>query len=197
MAIAIDTRAFEPPPWDAALDPQEYIEAIPREATVKGMFLQKIVDEATKAGIDPPQRGPYRAFRDYPLREALDLEIAVVPQMFPEVSLREGMRRLGWTAYPTLLDSMIGRVIFGVLGEDLPAIFKAAAKGYRVSVSIGRAHVIEVGTKHAVVRLEEVYNFPDCYQVGVFEGVFRHYQRTGTVECHAKGKFDIDILARW
>jgi uncharacterized protein (TIGR02265 family) len=194
---SVEFSEFAVPDWDAVLDPEEYARAVPAHATVKGMFMQKILDEAGHRGVALPDHGPYRAFKDYPLQKLLDLEVDVAPRLFPDVSLREGLRRLGWTAYPTLLDSVIGRIIFGVLGRDLPAIFRTTAKGYKVSLNIGSADVIEVGDNHAVIRLREMYNFADAYQVGVFEGVFRYYDRPGEVRLRRVTAFDIDILAVW
>jgi uncharacterized protein (TIGR02265 family) len=193
----LEFSEFTVPDWDAPLDPEEHARTVPTHATVKGMFMQKILDEAGHRGVAVPDHGPYRAFKDYPLRKLLDLEVDVAPRLFPDVSLREGLRRLGWTAYPALLDSVIGRVIFGVLGRDLPAIFRTTTKGYKVSLSVGSADVIEVGDSHAVIRLREMYNFADAYQVGVFEGVFRHYDRPGEVRLRRVTAFDVDILAVW
>jgi uncharacterized protein (TIGR02265 family) len=197
VAADIDRSVFVVPDWDAPLNVDASLRAVPDGATVKGMFLQRLLDDAAAKGVAPAGRGPYRAFKDYPLRELLEIEVELAPRLFPAVALREGLRRLGWTAYPTLVSSLIGRIIFGVLGDDLPAIFRTAMKGYKVSISVGSASVIEVGSNHAVIRLQEMYNFADSYQVGVFEGVFRHYDRSGKVKCHRTGEFDLDILAMW
>jgi hypothetical protein len=62
----------------------------------------------------------------------------------------------GLSRPPTSTASKGGPSILGVLGRDLPAIFRTTAKGYGVSLGIGSADVIEVVDSHAVIRLREM-----------------------------------------
>ena len=195
----IDKDEFVFPSYGGPLDSAMYVSSVPPHAMVKGMFINSVLEHAREHGVSVPGRGPYRSFKDYPLREALEIQLEVVERLYADRPVREGLRDLGRLAYPTLAHSMIGRVVFGPLGDNLPALFKIAAKGYALSQTVGRAEVLEVHHDSAVVRLTEMYDFPDCYQVGVFEGVLRHHKHRGDVKIRVvpDDPFTLDMWIRW
>lgn len=168
---------FVAPDWNAPLDPQVYIERAAPLATAKGMFFAMVQRELKKAGklsrvssAEPI----FRAFKDYPYVDLLKLEVEACEALFPKVSLREGLRRLGHCVFPMFLEHMIGRVLFGVVGRDPQQLLRLAAKGYAVAASHGTAKALEVNGTSGVLRLENVYNFPTAFHVGVVEGTLKH-----------------------
>lgn len=184
--------------WDASLDADEYLQTTPSHITVKGMFIQSLVDAVTSAGMSLEGRSRYSAFKDYPLTELMEVEVAAAGRLFPEVPLRRALRRFGWSAFPTLMSSMIGRVIFAPVGNNLRAAIKLAARGYRVSISHAKVSVEDHDDAQSVyVRLGDVFNFADSYQVGVFEGAVRHYGREPSVTIRRRSRADVDLLVRW
>lgn len=189
---------FEVPDWNAPVDVDAQLEQTPSDVVVKGMYFEGLLREAAKRDVEAaPGHPKYRAFKDYPLRELMKLELDLVPKFFPEASLREGLRRLGWLAYPILIDSMIGKIIFGVLGDDIAKVFKVSAKGYAVSINRGRAVVLDSGPDFARIHLTEMYNFPDCYQLGVFEGALRYYGREGEIVVRTMSDIEVELFVRW
>lgn len=184
--------------WDASLDADEYLQATPSHITVKGMFIQSLLDAVTAAGMSLEGRSRYSAFKDYPLTELMEVEVAAAGRLFPELPLRRALRRFGWSAFPTLMSSMIGRVIFAPVGNNLRAAIKLAARGYRVSISHAKVSVEDRDDPQSVyVQLGDMYNFADSYQVGVFEGAAHHYEREPTVTVHRRSRVDVDLLVRW
>ncbi len=125
------------------------------------------------------------------------LQVEAAPILFPDCSIREGLRRIGWSAYSILLDSHIGRVIFGVLGGNLRRIFALTSRGYGVSLTRGKAEVLRSGANFVSLRLTQIHNFVDSYQVDVMEGVLRHNQRSGQVFVRRHAPLDVELFVHW
>jgi len=189
---------YEPIDWDAPLVADEYLRATPQNITVKGMFIQSIVDAVTAAGMSLEGRARYSSFKDYPLTELMEVEVAAAERLFPELPLRRALRRFGWTAFPTLMSSMIGKVIFAPVGKNLRAAIKLAARGYRVSISHARVAVVDDPDPETLhVQLADLYNFADSYQVGVFEGAVKHFGREPSISIRRRSAADVDLLVQW
>lgn len=197
-ALDHDLEAFESIDWRAPLDADAVLEGVPPGVTVKGMFIARLVRDAERAGVSLEGTGTYRSFKDYPLRELMDIELAIAREMFAEIPLREALRRLGRTAFPTLMESLIGRVIFAPAGRDLGRVIRLASKGYKVSISDANVSVVDIGEPHGViVRLSRLYNFAGSFQVGVFEGAVEYYDCTPNIRIRDRGVHDVDLLVRW
>ena len=65
---------------------------------------------------------------------------------------------------------MIGKVMFGVLGNDIGAVLRVSPGAYEAVLSHGRAELVDSGPRHARVRLSNVATFLDSYHVGVLRG---------------------------
>jgi uncharacterized protein (TIGR02265 family) len=177
MAVAIDMREeFVTPDFSKPLHLGAYLARVPAEATCKGMFFDDIIKAVTKAS---PQAGAelvphvarrYVPFRDYPLREHMELTARAVQLLYPALPQREGLRRLGWLAFPAFTESLVGRIIFGILGNDLDKVFELGPRSFSVSLSHGRATAYRIGEAHWQYVFTEVYGFLDAYYVGVLEG---------------------------
>jgi uncharacterized protein (TIGR02265 family) len=188
---------FSAPDFHIPIGSADAAVSIPEGATVKGFFFQRAQKELEQRGLPFDGTRRYTVFKDYPLAEYRDLLLLAAGKLHPQVPQREGLRRLGQLAYPTLADTMIGRVIFGVLGNDLTSVMKAAAKGYKVSMSPGSAEVLDVGARHAHVRLDDVYVFLDSYQVGVFEGAITACGRVGEVGLRRHSPITAELYCQW
>ena len=54
------------------------------------------------------------------------------------------------------------------------------------------------GAKHrAVVALRDLWNFPDSYQVGVFEGAMETFGLRGDIRVRVHSLADVDLLITW
>ncbi len=195
----LDYDAFRPVDWTKPLDPEAYYELMPAGATAKGMFFELVLDELDRHGLrgslpfEPPA---YRGFKDYPYRDLLTLEVAAAQLLHPKVSLREGLRRLGRLSFPMFCESMIGRVVFGVLGAEPGRVLRLAAKGYGIAANTGRAVPLDVGEHSGVLRLQTIYNFPSAYHVGLVEGALEMYDRNAQITVVEHSLVYIDMRAQ-
>ncbi|MFW6067924.1 MAG: DUF2378 family protein [Myxococcota bacterium] len=195
---------FVRPDFSGDLDPQPYLERVPPDALCKGMFFHDVMKAARRISPEAerdllPQMGRrrYVAFKDYPLREHMELTARMVRRLYPSLPTREGMRRLGWLAYPTFAESMVGRVVFGVLGKDLDRIYEVGPRAFEVSLTRGRAVARRMGTAHWRYELEDIFGYLDTYYVGVMEGPIRHNGHVPDVRIHLTSPSDGVMDIRW
>jgi len=167
-------------------------------ATAKGFYFNALLRELSEQGHHLEEFGPYRDFSDYPITAALDLSLATVQRLYPTEHVREGIRRVAWSMFPTLLGTMVGRVVFGALGNDIMAVMRHANRGFEISLNMGRLEpkLIEPGLFELSVTNFQL--LPDCFLVGVFEGSFAHYGHESEVLIRpGANPKDMDYLVRW
>lgn len=164
----VDPTLLPPIDVDAAM------RAIPPDATIKGMFIQGLLDiarvhdaNAFDARADVARRRV--AFKDYPLADFATVAVMVARIVHPHLDLRAALREVGRSTYRTFLASLTGRVVFGVLRGDLRAMIATTTKAYSLTQSHGRAFVTESSASHCVLRYERLYQFLDALEVGVVE----------------------------
>jgi uncharacterized protein (TIGR02265 family) len=190
-------RGFVTPDDAAPFDPLPNILGVPGEHGIRGLYFNSMIDEANIKGVAISADRSYIDFKHYPVREHLELMIEVARQCHPGSSLRGAVRRMGRTAYPVFAASLVGRVMSGVLGNDLARIMKIASKGYECSLSHAHASVVASNPHSARVRLENNYAFIDAYQVGVFEGALEACNREGEVYVRQDSVSEGEIFVRW
>lgn len=117
----------------APLDTAALIAEVPAHCTTKGMFFEQIARPARSCGVDCQAR--YVAFRDYPLRDYMRLIADYGAARHPGMPVREALRRVGWEAFPTLMSSVAGRVIFAFAGRDVRSALRLAPDAYKHSLS--------------------------------------------------------------
>jgi uncharacterized protein (TIGR02265 family) len=167
-------------------------------ATVKGFYLRALVRELASNGHHLTTHQSYREFSDYPVAAAHELLNECAERLYPQERKHEALRRVGWIIYPTLLSTMVGRVIFGSLGNDFPAVLRVASRGFEVSLSQGRYEAVHVGSNEARVQVRDFPLFPESFLVGVFEGALAHYGFVeGKVEVRVLSSMDVDLQLSW
>ncbi len=171
---------FVPPDFAADLDVEACIARCPASATAKGMFLSGAAEMGRRAAPSRQEeifsglvRQRWTPFLDYSLRDNMRIMVNVTRLRWPRETVREGLRRVGWTAYPTFAESMAGRVILGVVNKDLEAKFSVVTRGFSLSVSHARVTPRRIGDRHWQLEYVDVYCFLDSYHVGILEGVVR------------------------
>jgi len=194
--LPIDRAAFLDPSMTGPLDVDAYLRLVQPGATVKGMQFQGLLDECARRGRAIPGRR-YVAFRDYPGAELVELLAMCAERLYPDQAPREGLRRLGHIAYPTLKRSLLGKIVFGALGNDIRGLLKLVTKGYQLSGSTGRAEVLEYGDAEAIVRLEDIYTFIDAWHVGIIEGAAATYAKDPVVKMKRLTPTSADFWVRW
>lgn len=189
-------EGFAAPRFDAPLDLGRALELCPESTSVKGMFVDAVQKSVRALSATPVFDVRVVPFKDYPMRRHMELLAQWAKLAHPSETLREGLRRVGRSAYPDLTTSLVGKVIFGVLGRDLAAITKLVAKGYAISGSPQRATLVEHSPNHAQVRLDDVH-FVDSYQVGVFEGAAVACGVESTVLYRPISETSCEMIMRW
>jgi uncharacterized protein (TIGR02265 family) len=177
---------------------EAWINETPSEATVKGMYVESLFSMLKRRGAVVPTDKRYLSFRDYPLSELMRLMIDAVGVLYPDISPREGMVALGRLAFPTLVSTTVGKVIFSIAGSSWVRALNLVTKAYEVSIKPGTASVEDLTDTSARVELREIWNFGNSYQVGVFEGAMEHFGVRGSVEAVRVGRrCDVDLIMRW
>lgn len=183
--------------WSAPLDGSAVHAAIPADAFSKGFLLAGIVKGCERRGKKLDVGKSYVAFKDYPTAEYAEICERAARLLWPEESPREGLRRVGHMAYPDLAGTLIGRVVFGVLGKDIRAITRIVDKAYSISGTRGKATVLQLGDDSSVVRLEEAFVYVDCLQIGAFEGALMACDLDGEIKLKRLGPASADLYTRW
>jgi uncharacterized protein (TIGR02265 family) len=162
-----------------------------------GVFIGAIAAEASARGLTLPSARPrYTPFQLYPMREHCTLMVEFCRLGFPTVPLRQALRRLGRAAPKALIESNIGRVVFGT-AEGPAEVLRAMAKSYQLHMRPCTVEVEASGTQSAIVHMTDVYNFLDSHNVGVFEGVLRFARVEGTIRIRSYSRTAADLHCDW
>jgi uncharacterized protein (TIGR02265 family) len=191
-----DLEGFIAPPWDAPIDVEAYVACAPRRATVKGMFFRSVL-EATRAHAAALEAERYTAFKDYPLTDYIRLLDRCAGAAFRTVPRREGLRRLGWEAFPTFASSVVGKVILSLSTDDFQLALRSVSKVYGVIGNVGGATAEVLSDGRALVALRSIQTFADSYHVGVFEGAMKSFGVEGKVQVRSHKLEDHDLLLEW
>jgi len=175
------------------MDLAERVRIVPPEATVKGMFMEAPISIAMARSGQRPGRREYIPFKDYPVSEHNQLLLACAMAAYPDVPIREGLRRLGRDALRTFLESLAGRVVFAAAGRNFDAALGLVARSYGITGPVGTATVVERTPEAAVIELRQIYNFADCYHVGVFEAALDHFRQPGEILIRVRSICDVDV----
>ena len=182
----------------APLDVDAYLAHCPAEATVKGMILTGVLKKLEKRGVKVPAHfGPFQPFKTYPLRDHMRLTVEAAQLAFPTLPVREALRQLGNTTYPEVLETLIGKVVFGALGKDPGAILKLSAKAYAIVGSQAQVRVLDSGKNFVHNHVKGAYGFLDSFHVGVAEGVFIACGRPGEVFQKALSLSEAETYMEW
>jgi uncharacterized protein (TIGR02265 family) len=173
------------------------IAKIPQAATISGMFLMPMAEEAERRGRPLPSARPrYTRFNFYPLREHVQLMFEAAAALFPDVPPRKAMRKLGRGAAPALLQSMLGRVVLATAVSPLDAL-EAMAKAYGINLRPGDAKVVEHAPGAAILELREIHYLLDSNHVGAMEGLLRPLGLKPEVRIHELGPGHAELLVTW
>lgn len=187
---------FRHPDMSGSLDLTTIEAAIPQDAMTRGMFFADIADALRKRGLPPPEK-PYNAFGNYAQRDFILFAGTAARTIHPDCTQREALRRLGQSAYPTFKQNILGKVMFGVLGNDVGAIMKLVPKGYAATLTHGRAEYVEGGPGFAHIKLTDIHTFLDSYQVGLFEGTLLACEKRGSVKVRYSSPTSGEFYVEW
>jgi len=190
---ATDFRALD---LHAPLDAAAQIADTPPDKAAKGMFLEQLAHSARKLGV--PCETRYVPFRDYPLRDFMQLQAEYARALYPRLPARDAFRRVGWEAFSTLISSVAGRVLYSFAsGGGVQGALRLAPQAYKQTLTHCSV-TVRLCTPHQVVlEYRDVWNFADCYHVGVVEGACRAFGAEPRVRARVLSRCDVDLLIRW
>lgn len=199
-AAAPSSADFHEVDWDAPIDLQAHLQATPAELSIKGMSFNAVLDAVERQGRQPLDMQRVPGFRDQPLRDLIELLVRATAVAYPDVSARRALRAIGRDHFRGLLDNMIFRVIFagvgGTLGVD--RAIRLAPKAYNVAAAHERVAVLEHGEGRVVLSYDEVWTFPECFQVGLIEGALEVLGATPRgVRVRRRGYAAADLEISW
>ncbi|HMA94368.1 MAG TPA: DUF2378 family protein, partial [Polyangiaceae bacterium] len=139
----------------------------------------------------------YVPFRDYPLIEQVRLIPEIAGVLYPDLSLREGILRLGRTVCPSFSASLLGKVLFSAVGNDVTMLIRAGSKSYTLSSNVGRFEVLELRDNFARVSLRDMFNFVDCYQVGILEGALMMLGKQPQIQIRLDSLTSLEAELNW
>ena len=187
---------FEVPSWSAPLDAEACIRRTPEDIGVRGLFFQLLVNEAAAAG-KAAGMAQYSSFVHYPMREYMRVAVDVAGVLFGDVPLRAALRDLGSRIYPAFKRNMAGAALFAAAGNDFSKVADLAGRAYSISITRGGVSTKLLGNKRVLVQLRGIYNFPDCLQVGVWEGALAACHCSGQVALRSLSECDVDFEIAW
>lgn len=188
---------FKEPNWNAPIDFEARLSATPAGAKVRGMFLQLLVQSLEPEGAAKAAARRYVAFKNYPMREYIELLALSCSATSSRVSPAERVRRLGWKVYPNYATTLTGMAIFAVAGHDFRRVVELCPMAYRVASEEAKVTIRTLEEGHAVVELRNLWNLPDFHQVGIFEGAMRVCDVRGTVRVSTFSFGDVDFDVSW
>ena len=161
---------FVEPPWAAPLDAAGVLSRIPPSATIAGMFFLALVEGAQRRQVQLPfPRDRYLPFGFYPISEFAPLLVTAAERFYPQLPLRQGLRRIGTSGPVAFLGSTLGKVTLGA-SEGAQAMVAAIAKTYAINVKPSRCDITVTNERSMILSMASVPYFLDSHHVGVFEG---------------------------
>ncbi len=170
--------------------------------TIKGLFLARHVRALGCSWADvaptleaPPPDGNYHLFEDYPQADHARLAIVVARRQFPNMSLREGLRRLERATAQVFVETSFGRLLFGLVSSPAMAL-RLLPAAYQLAQHGGSVRAIE---RRRSVRLELRGFAPwiDCSLVGTIEGAVVLFGRRPQIDVDMLSDTDADYEVEW
>jgi uncharacterized protein (TIGR02265 family) len=194
--------SFLEPDWNAPIDTDAHLRAIPASAVIKGMYPAAIAAEAKRRNLTLPHAGDkYLPFLDYSMRDHVALLIAGSRAFFPDLPPRQALRKVGRAAINVFLGSTLGKAVLGGLTqpETTEQALASMARAYTTALGKPTPHV-EVKTVNetsCVVKLSDFWLFIDCHQIGILEGVCRACGVRGEMRVAMESRSKGEIECRW
>jgi uncharacterized protein (TIGR02265 family) len=193
------------PTFDAPLDVERIVQQVPQTALIKGFFIDSFEKLILKERPDLKgklyeglERKSYNPLKSYWRGEIMRAEAQFARLAFPDVPLREAMRRSCHLIYPSFLSSLVGRVVLVALyARDVDAVLKVGPKMYSSMTNFGKIDADRVGDRHWRYHYVDYYSWIDCGDVGVIEGLLMHYGHDPKLTIATDGPFEMWMDIQW
>ena len=143
-------------------------------------------------------RQKYKPFVSYKRSEAMRVEAHLAQLLYPDLPLREGLRRVCHRIYPQFLSSLLGRIVLVALfSGDVDAVLGAGPKMMAAVTSFGKVDARRVGERHWLYHYRDYYSWLDSGDVGIIEGLLRHYNVEPELTIAMPSTFEMWLDIRW
>ena len=172
---------------DIIFDAEQRALKIPRDATIKGIFLLPLVEglgedlaKVWPTLKSPPKGGKYLSFHDYSQADCARLAFALARKTWPNLPHIEACRRMGRKDIQNFRNSTLGRVTLSLLGDPESTLMKLPDV-YRMILNGGG---VRAERRNGGVRLyyEGIGGTLDNLQIGTVEGIVMNYGKDPMIE---------------
>ncbi len=189
-------------PWldEPSLMLAERIAQAPEDGLVKGWLCQSVVENARRFGVELALERRYLGFKDYPVKEYLELLGQAACLVRPEEPPRATLRVLGHGVYASFAQSLFGKVLIAGLGkgrEGAQTGLLLVAQVYKMTSNHAVADVEKPSRDVTVIKLSDVWSFPDAYHVGIFEGAARGFGGKVSVVVESRSLSEARLTFSW
>jgi uncharacterized protein (TIGR02265 family) len=156
-----------------------------------------MVESARRKGVSLPNaRAKYHPFADVPITEYLPLLLAAAEWMFPGMSQREALRKVGRASFNAVEKSMLGRILLtGLL--DLRSNLAIMGKVMTLAVAPSHLEVVELGERRTILHFSDWYVFLDSHLVGALEKVASASKLRVEVRVSLMTPYEGDVEMTW
>lgn len=192
-------RADEP--MAGTFEVEEVLRVVPPGNLVKGMFFsrhaERLGDDFSAVQprlADPPTRGRYLAFRDYPQHDYIRVYCALAKKEFPRLGLNEGARRIAREDFDVFAHSVLGRVVVALVRDARAALHKLPSVYDNVAPGDWGVSSRELPSGEVRIQFERLFG-PWAYTTGQIEGVVLAFGSTPRVcvEDNGDGRVCFDV----
>lgn len=171
------------------------IEEAPASGTVRGVFFNEILRLVPL--LRASRRPRYLPFSKYPLREFMQLLVDGARIAHPMKSPESALSLLGLTTYATFASSMAGASLLASPAYHQGRVLELAPRAYPLALEPGGVEVVSYCSDEAVVKLRDVWPFPESFHRGVWLGAMQALGVTGSVDVIRHGWCHVDFHLRW
>lgn len=186
------------PDWNAPLAVARHLEATPKSAVTRGLFIQDVVEAMREHGVrDTRTETDYIGFKHYPMNVYLERLHEAAQVIHANKPVRSGIRLLGQRVFRNFSSTLAGKAIFAVANLEFRKVAKLATVAYSTVYSPGHIEVESLGTGHLLVQLRDVWAFASCLQVGIWEGSMEMCRSPGEIKIVEHSLCDVDFDITW
>jgi uncharacterized protein (TIGR02265 family) len=129
--------------------------------------------------------------------EYMDLLLRIARARSASKSAATALLELGFGVYSQFASSIAGTALFSVAQLDFKRICELSPKAYSITLKPGRTEVIRASTNEAVVRLRDVWVYPDIFHAGIWLGAMDACRVSGTIEVKRRSLNDAEFHMQW
>jgi uncharacterized protein (TIGR02265 family) len=185
-------------------DIDTHVAGIPKNASTRGFFanqmLKYLPDTRPEAQAEylrlHPE--PFPSFREVSIRDMLRRGFDAARLAHPDLPVAEALRRMGRSGYKIVLDSLLGRMIFATVMNDLDVVYRIGARSYDQGQQNGsRLVYTRLGDTHFRYDFDPCFGWLDSYHIGLIEGPALKYGFSTEIQVYLQGPYRGSLECRW